>query len=66
MVIAIEPMVNLGKRKIKISSDGWTVLASDGQPSAHFEHTIVIRKDKGEILSSFDYVESVETTEIIS
>ncbi|MCB9234261.1 MAG: type I methionyl aminopeptidase [Bacteroidia bacterium] len=67
MVIAIEPMVNLGKRKIRVSNtDGWTVLASDGQPSAHFEHTVVIRKDKGEILSSFDYVESVEATEIIS
>lgn len=57
MVLAIEPMVNMGKRKIKIGSDGWTVLATDGQPSAHFEHTIVVRKDKGEILSTFDYIE---------
>ena len=59
MVLAIEPMVNLGRRRIKVDpKDGWTVLASDGQPSAHFEHTVVVRKDRCEILSSFDFIEA--------
>lgn len=57
MVIAIEPMVNLGKRRINIADDGWTIVASDGNPSAHFEHTIVIRKNGGEPLSTFEFIE---------
>lgn len=61
MVIAVEPMVNLGKRRIKFSDDGWTVLTSDGSPSAHYEHTVVIRKDGVEILSSHDYIEKNTT-----
>ena len=56
MVIAVEPMVNLGKRRIKFSDDGWTVLTSDNLPSAHYEHTVVIRKDSCEILSSHEYI----------
>lgn len=56
MVIAIEPMVNLGKRRIILAKDGWTILAADKLPSAHFEHTVVVRKDKGEILTSFDFI----------
>ncbi|MBN2166714.1 MAG: type I methionyl aminopeptidase [Marinilabiliaceae bacterium] len=59
MVIAIEPMINLGKRNIVQESDGWTIRTSDKMVSAHFEHTIVIRKSKAEILSSFDFVEEV-------
>jgi len=56
MVLAIEPMVNLGKRRITTAEDGWTIFASDRLPSAHFEHTIVVRKGKCEILSSHDFI----------
>ena len=42
MVIAIEPMVNMGTWKVKTNSDAWTVVTADGQPSAHFEHTVAI------------------------
>src|SRR6185503_10053394 len=41
-VIAIEPMINLGRHDVKVLSDGWTVITMDGQPSAHFEHTVAI------------------------
>lgn len=51
MTLAIEPMVNLGKYNVKTSPDGWTVLTSDGLPSAHFEHTILITDGKPEILT---------------
>jgi methionyl aminopeptidase len=56
-VIAIEPMINLGKREVKTLKDGWTVATRDGSPSAHYEHTVVIRNGKAEILTSFDFVE---------
>lgn len=56
MVFAIEPMVNLGKRRIKLLDDGWTIVTSDGMPSAHFEHTIVVREGKCEILSSHAFI----------
>jgi methionyl aminopeptidase len=59
MVIAVEPMVNLGSRDILIERDGWTCRTVDRKPSAHFEHTIAIRKGKADILSSFDYIEQV-------
>ncbi|HYM20626.1 MAG TPA: type I methionyl aminopeptidase [Candidatus Kapabacteria bacterium] len=52
MTIAIEPMVNLGGWKVRTLSDGWTVVAADGKPSAHFEHTVVIRPFGGEILTA--------------
>jgi len=51
MTLAIEPMVNSGTERVVVGSDGWTVRTSDGKPSAHFEHTIVVRKDKAEILT---------------
>lgn len=57
MVIAVEPMVNLGKRRIKFASDGWTVQTTDGMPSAHYEHTICVRKGKCEILSTHEFIE---------
>jgi methionyl aminopeptidase len=53
MVLAIEPMVNAGSYRIKIGDDGWTVRTQDGLPSAHFEHTIVVRKDGAEILTRY-------------
>lgn len=58
MVIAIEPMINLGKRFIKVADDGWTVVATDKQPSAHYEHSIAITKGQPEILSTFEYIEN--------
>lgn len=59
MVLAIEPMINMGKRNIVIENDGWTVRTSDRKPSAHFEHTVAVRKAKAEVLSSFDYLKEV-------
>ena len=59
MVIAIEPMINMGSRQIYIENDGWTTRTADHKPSAHFEHTVAVRKGKAEILSSFDYIQEV-------
>ena len=60
MCIAIEPMITMGKRDIWLDEDRWTVRTRDGKPAAHFEHTIVVRRGKAEILSSFEEVESIE------
>lgn len=57
MTIAIEPMINMGKRNVIQERDGWTVRTQDGMPSAHFEHTVAVRKEKAEILSTFDFIE---------
>jgi methionyl aminopeptidase len=51
MVLAIEPMVNMGAGSVKILSDGWTVVTADGKPSAHFEHSVLITKGQPEILT---------------
>jgi methionyl aminopeptidase len=51
MTLAIEPMVNVGTWRVKVAADGWTVLTTDGRPSAHFEHTIAIINGKAEILT---------------
>jgi len=59
MVIAIEPMINFGKRNILQEKDGWTIRTVDRSVSAHFEHTLAIRKGKADILSSFKFVEEV-------
>lgn len=59
MTIAIEPMINLGKRNLVFEKDGWTTRTVDRKPSAHFEHSIAIRKGKADILSSFEYLEQV-------
>ena len=66
MVVAIEPMVNLGTHKIKQLNDGWTILTKDGKPSAHFEHDVAIVDGKPELLSTFKYVNKalgIETNE---
>lgn len=62
LVIAIEPMINLGKKAIIQENDGWTIRTADNLPSAHFEHTITIGKNKAEILSSFEYIEDALRT----
>ena len=59
MCIAIEPMINLGSKNVVIESDGWTCRTRDRQPSAHFEHTVAIRGERADILSTFDYVDEV-------
>lgn len=57
MTLAIEPMINLGVKNVKTLRDGWTVVTKDGKPSAHFEHNVVVRKDKPEVLSTYEFVE---------
>ncbi|HVW95223.1 MAG TPA: type I methionyl aminopeptidase [Mucilaginibacter sp.] len=59
MVIAIEPMINAGKARVKFWDDGWTVSTVDGKPSAHYEHTVAVRKGQPDILSTFSYVDNV-------
>jgi methionyl aminopeptidase len=69
MVLAIEPMINLGTRDVETLEDGWTVVGwtvvtRDRKPSAHFEHTTAVRKGKGEPLSTFVTIEAAETANI--
>jgi methionyl aminopeptidase len=59
LVIAIEPMINLGGKAVVHEKDGWTVRTADRKPSAHFEHTVAIKKGEADILSSFKYIEEV-------
>lgn len=59
MTIAIEPMINMGKRQLTFDKDGWTTRTIDKKASAHFEHSIAIRQGKADILSSFEYIEQV-------
>jgi methionyl aminopeptidase len=59
MVIAIEPMINMGSRNIVQERDGWTIRTSDRKPSAHFEHTVAILEDKTEVLTTHKYIEEV-------
>jgi len=59
MVLAIEPMINFGKKGITQDKDGWTIRTADRKPSAHFEHTVAVRKGKAEILTTFQYIEEV-------
>ncbi len=59
LILAIEPMINLGKKEIVKDNDNWTIRTADGKLSAHFEHTIAVRKGEADILSSFDYIEEV-------
>lgn len=56
MVVAIEPMINMGTSKINQLDDGWTILTSDNLPSAHFEHNIAIIDGKPNLLSTFDFI----------
>ncbi len=56
MVIAIEPMINLGTRRIVQLNDGWSILTADNKPSAHFEHDVALVDGKPQLLSTFDYI----------
>lgn len=57
LVIAIEPMINMGTKNIIQLDDGWTIVSKDKKPSAHFEHSVAVQPDKADILSTFDYTE---------
>lgn len=59
MTLAIEPMINLGRKDIRQLDDKWTVVTADGLPSAHFEHNVAIIDGKPEILSNYELIESV-------
>ena len=56
MVVAIEPMINMGTHRVKQLQDGWTIVTLDGKPSAHYEHDVAIIDGKPEILSTFAYI----------
>jgi methionyl aminopeptidase len=57
MVFAIEPMINMGSKKVVQERDGWTIRTHDKKPSAHFEHMVAIYKDRTEILTTHEYIE---------
>ncbi len=59
MVLAIEPMINLGGREVGQADDGWTIVTRDGLVSAHFEHDVVVRHDRADVLSSFKDIEDI-------
>ncbi|HMO62956.1 MAG TPA: type I methionyl aminopeptidase [Ferruginibacter sp.] len=60
MVLAIEPMINLGRKEVYYDTDGWTVRTIDGKPSAHYEHDVCVQRGKADILSSFEEIEAAE------
>lgn len=60
LVLAIEPMINLGKREVFTEADGWTVRTKDGKPSVHFEHDVCVKKGKADILSDYSIIEQAE------
>jgi methionyl aminopeptidase len=60
LVMAIEPMINLGKKEVFTEKDGWTVRTIDGKPSVHFEHDVCIKKGKADILSDYSPIEKAE------
>lgn len=61
LVLAIEPMINLGKKEVYTESDGWTVRTKDGKPSVHFEHDVAVHKHKADILSDYSTIEAAES-----
>lgn len=60
LVLAIEPMINLGRKEVYTDDDGWTVRTKDGKPSVHFEHDVCVRKNKADILSDYTPIEKAE------
>ncbi|MDD2963431.1 MAG: type I methionyl aminopeptidase [Bacteroidales bacterium] len=59
LVIAIEPMINLGTKSVVQERDGWTIRTADRLPSAHFEHDVVVRQGQAEVLSTFEFIDEV-------
>ncbi len=65
-VIAIEPMINMGTFQVRTLSDKWTIITKDGKPSAHFEHTVAVKKGKADILSDHNLIfEAIKKSEYI-
>ncbi len=62
MVLAIEPMINMGVKEVYTDSDGWTVRTRDGKPSVHFEHDVCVKRNKALILSDYSIIEAAEKT----
>ena len=60
LVLAIEPMINMGKKEVYTESDGWTVRTADGKPSVHFEHDVCVKKGRADILSDYTPIEAAE------
>ncbi len=60
LVLAIEPMINMGTKDVYTDEDGWTVRTKDGKPSVHFEHDVCVKKGKALILSDYSFIESSE------
>lgn len=60
VVLAIEPMINLGKKDVFTEDDGWTIRTADGKPSVHFEHDVCVKKGKALILSDYSIIEAAE------
>jgi len=60
LVLAIEPMINLGTKKVFLEKDGWTVRTADGKASVHFEHDVCVKKGSALILSDYSIIEQVE------
>jgi len=60
LVLAIEPMINMGKKDVFTDSDGWTVRTKDGLPSVHFEHDVCVKRGKALILSDYSIIEAAE------
>ncbi len=56
LVLAVEPMINLGRKEVFQHEDGWTIHTRDRKPSAHFEHSVAVRKGKPDILSTHEYL----------
>ena len=64
LVLAIEPMINLGTKDVFTEKDGWTVRTADGKPSVHFEHDVCVQKGKADILSDYTTIEAAEKANI--
>ena len=60
LVLAIEPMINLGTKNVFTDKDGWTVRTDDGKPSVHFEHDVCVKRNKALILSDYSIIEAAE------
>ncbi len=59
MTLCIEPMINRGTHDVTTGADGWTIRTADGAPSAHYEHMVVVRRGRPDVLSTFAYIEAV-------
>ncbi|HKK45195.1 MAG TPA: type I methionyl aminopeptidase [Balneolaceae bacterium] len=64
MTLAIEPMITMGSWKVSTMDDGWTVVTTDKKVAAHYEHDVVVREGKAEILSTFDYIREITKSRI--